>query len=102
MPATMRLLGDGNWWWLVTLERVLPSGIASRPSAEAVEPKGYKETRPGRRSHDDFARSIGAGYVRVDLCRRDGLRVSRGATTFRAGSFPTATPLPGSYPFPRR
>jgi RND superfamily putative drug exporter len=51
VPATMRLLGDLNWYWPAWLDRLLPARLFAHASANAtraVQPEGVSEPRPLR------------------------------------------------------
>jgi len=51
VPATMRLLGDLNWYWPAWLDRLLPARLFAHASANATraaQPEGVSEPRPLR------------------------------------------------------
>jgi len=70
VPATMRLLGDLNWWWPAPLDRVLPGGtfrevaeladaVGSSPDPNSL-PRGENE----QASHSPVQRKMDWGNGR--------------------------------------
>ena len=47
VPATMRLLGDVNWWWPSPLNRLLPGVVYHHPAVAAGSPAGSDTTSRG-------------------------------------------------------
>ena len=50
VPATMRLLGDANWWWPAPLRRLLPARVYHHTSGETAPPdtRGPSPDQPER------------------------------------------------------
>jgi putative drug exporter of the RND superfamily len=64
VPATMRLLGDVNWWWPTPLRRLLPGVVYRRPAVAAAA-----------------AAAAAAGVAHVgDAAARDEPALPRGGT----------------------